>query len=218
LTNPIAKEAMRALTASGYPTENTWCQQFARLVVEKALGGKPMGSPNPTSAAKAALRLIGEGIAEHYVPGMILQPGDLLYKTIGSGGDGHVGIYIGDNKIAENSTVHWKASNETDARGIRTLKQFGAIQVVARFPVPAEKAAPAPKAKPASTRAVLATVKTRPCNLKLNGARIAKGDKIIGAIVIDGRAYFTADVLDAMEARVSYDKSSDTVNIIEAGK
>jgi len=139
--NPIAKEALRALHAEGYPTHNHLCQQFAREIVEHALGGRPMGSPNPNSAKDCAMRLLHNGIAfrasELHSHGG-LQAGDLVYKTVGSGGDGHVGIFVGNGRIAENSTVHWNETNETDARGIRTLAQFGAFQVVARFPVPHE--------------------------------------------------------------------------------
>lgn len=148
--NPIAQEATVALSKAGYPTTNNLCQKFARLVVEKVLGGKPMGSPNPLSATAAAHKLLAEGkafpasdLARHGG----LQAGDLLYKTQGSGGFGHVGIYIGDGKVVENSTVHWKRSGGKDARGVRSLKEFGAFQIVARFKVE-EKVVATPVAKP----------------------------------------------------------------------
>lgn len=155
-SNPIAREAIRALTTPDGIKENTWCQKWVRLVCEKALGGKPMGSPNPLSAKSAAFSLLAQGIGKRHVAGMVLQPGDLLYKCKGSGGSGHVGIYIGDNNgvpsVAENSTYHWNATGGRDARGIRTLAQFGHFDVVARFPVADESTVPiaasAPKAMP----------------------------------------------------------------------
>lgn len=139
--NPVAQEALRALHAEGFPTREHLCQQWARMVVESALGGKPMGQPNPPSARTCALRLLERNLA--FPAAQIaghggLQPGDLLYKTLGSGGSGHVGVYVGPDQVAENSSYHWNKSGGTDARGIRTLAQFGAFQVVARFPIGGE--------------------------------------------------------------------------------
>ncbi len=156
--NRIVREASVALHASGFPTHHSLCQQFAREVCEHALGGKPMGEPNPDSAKHCALHLLEEGkafrVSELEKRGG-LKPGDLLYKTVGSGGSGHVGIYLGDDKVAENSSVHWNRTKKLypddpqkwDARGIRTLKAFGAFQVVARLDEseePIENAAPLP--------------------------------------------------------------------------
>ncbi len=58
-------------------------------------------------------------------------PGDLLYKLHGSGGDGHVGIRLPGNIVAENSSVHWDGK---DARGTRTLKEFGNFDLIVRLP------------------------------------------------------------------------------------
>jgi hypothetical protein len=59
--------------------------------------------------------------------------GDLLYKLNGSGGAGHVGIRIAGNRVAENSSVHWDG---IDARGIRTLREFGHFDLIVRLPLP----------------------------------------------------------------------------------
>lgn len=127
----IAANARIALKASGFPTTNHLCQKWARLVVKKVFGNWP-GGDIPASAVIAARQLLRQGKAFLY-RGQTLQPGDLLYKTVGSGESGHVGIYLGNNQVAENSTVHWNRSGHRDARGIRTLKEFGPFQVVARF-------------------------------------------------------------------------------------
>jgi hypothetical protein len=48
----------------------------------------------------------------------------------GSGGNGHVAIRILGNKVAENSSVHWDGR---DARGVRTLKEFGNFDMIVRL-------------------------------------------------------------------------------------
>lgn len=133
--NPIAEQAIKALTAPGYPTANNHCQQFARLVVqavpEVAHKYDAWLWKDTAKLAAFALETLDFGYKRSEMP--VLQPGDLLYKTNGT--SGHVGIYIGDNKAAENSTVHWNATGGKDARGIRTLADFGHIDIVVRFPV-----------------------------------------------------------------------------------
>lgn len=57
--------------------------------------------------------------------------GALLYKLHGSGGDGHVGIRVMGNMVAENSSVHWDGR---DARGKRTLREFGNFDVIVILP------------------------------------------------------------------------------------
>jgi hypothetical protein len=59
--------------------------------------------------------------------------GDILFKTHGSGGFGHVGIRIEGNRVAENSSVH-VGEYDNEARGIRTLKEFGDYDVIVRLP------------------------------------------------------------------------------------
>ncbi|MBV9469834.1 MAG: hypothetical protein JOZ57_11380, partial [Abitibacteriaceae bacterium] len=59
-------------------------------------------------------------------------PGDLLFKLYGSGGDGHVGIRVLSNRVAENSSVHWQ-DNHHDARGFRTLIEFEHYDVIVRL-------------------------------------------------------------------------------------
>lgn len=138
MSNPIAEQAHKALTAPGYPTTNGLCQKFARLIVQATEVGHKYDDDFQKSSAKEAAEAM---LAAHpnfvfrFTPGMVIQPGDLLYKTVGSGGFGHVGVYLGSNEVAENSTYQWNKSGGKDARGIRTLNEFGAFQVVVRFPI-----------------------------------------------------------------------------------
>lgn len=62
--------------------------------------------------------------------------GDILYKF--GGAHGHVGIRIPGNIVAENSSVHGVGASE-DARGTRTLKQWGQIEGIIRLPDPKAK-------------------------------------------------------------------------------
>lgn len=147
--NPIAEKAKYALTADGFPIKNNECQKWARTVVQNTeVGHKYDGDFQLETAKLAGLSMLKNhpDFSFRYSPGMILQPGDLCYKTEGSGGSGHVGIYIGNNQVAENSSYHWNATGGKDARGIRTLQQFGAFQIVVRFPVKVQQpAAPKPE-------------------------------------------------------------------------
>lgn len=136
--NEIARIARVALTASGYPTKNNRCQQWARLVVQAS----PIGHKYDKWLWQETAREAGEELLK--LPfGMTraeagkLQPGDVLYKLTGSGNSGHVGVYLGAQQVAENSTVHWNRSGGKDARGIRSLSEFGDYDVVVRFPLAA---------------------------------------------------------------------------------
>jgi hypothetical protein len=135
--NSYAAEAKRALTAKGYPTAKSLCQKFARLVVQSQAGNifdKWLWKASAAEAGKAFLNS-PYGYRKGKQPGGVLQPGDLLYILSGSGGYGHVGVCIGDGKVAENSIYHWKRTGK-DSRGIRTLQQFGNYDVVVRLPDP----------------------------------------------------------------------------------
>lgn len=127
----IEESAARALTADGFPVTNGLCQKFARLVVQASDAGHAYDAYWRSSAKLTAEAFRAAGLT--LLPTVELEPGDLLYKTEGSGGYGHVGVYLGDGKVAENSTFHWNRSGGRDARGIRTLSQFGAFQYVVRL-------------------------------------------------------------------------------------
>lgn len=124
--------AIRGLTANGYPTEHGFCQKWARMVVESVYGGRFDAILHKPSAKEAAEAFVHDG--RYTVPlehGSV--PGDLLYKTTGSGGFGHVGIRVAGNRVAENSSAHIDGAGDHDARGLRTLAEFGHFDVVVRL-------------------------------------------------------------------------------------
>lgn len=137
--NPaIVRAAIQALTAPWSEDEARYCLRFARTAVERAGYGDRFDAlfrPDRDPAAKEAARAFrAAGWAVSGKP----KPGDLLFKT--DGDYGHVGILIeynaatGRGKVAENSTAHVGAGDR-DARGTRTLGQFGPWQVTVRLPV-----------------------------------------------------------------------------------
>jgi hypothetical protein len=146
-------------TEENFPVKNTWCQKWVRLVIQSCLGDEYDKYMRATAADTA--RAFIKGGYGFYATQLAqygaLRPGDILYKTVGSGGFGHVGIYLGRNSagqglVAENSTFHWNRTNGKDARGIRTLEQFGAYQVVVRLPAPVAKKSVAPIVSATPTR------------------------------------------------------------------
>jgi cell wall-associated NlpC family hydrolase len=122
--------AIRALTVPGYPTAAGYCQMWARMAYEHAIG-RTWDFAYLPSARQACLAFKN---TRYVVPrGSMLEPGDVLYKQGLPGQFGHVGIYVGGGMVAENSTIHYTTS---DARGLRTLKEFGAYTLAVRYPAP----------------------------------------------------------------------------------
>ncbi len=124
--NAIAKEALAAVTDADFESAPGYCQRFVRQVVQRALGDQ-FDHLWAESAKATAQRCLEAGLAVVGEP----QPGDLLYRTSGSGGYGHVGIYVGDDRVAENSST--KIGRVQGAKGFRTLRQFGAVDVLVRL-------------------------------------------------------------------------------------
>lgn len=180
MNQSIVKSARKGLKAKGFFTRRGLCQGWVRQVVADAMGSEWENIVRAPSAKEAAFKLLKSGHAHHYngKPSS-LEPGDLLYKTEGSGGFGHTGVYLGDNEVAENSSYH--ARHDSDARGIRTLAQFGAFQVVARLPDPKAKDADLIVPKPAPAVAPAHAITADP-QLVLNGKLVCQVIKIGGAI------------------------------------
>ncbi len=132
----LADAAKGALVSPGFASRKGLCQMWNRQVIESVYGSK-YALYRAASAKDAALLWLKSpyGFAFSYLKDERggLQAGDICYKTLGSGGYGHVGIYLGDGTIGENSSYH-AHGNDTDARGIRTVALFGAFQVVVRLP------------------------------------------------------------------------------------
>lgn len=145
MNQTLSDMALRALKAKGFETIRGYCSRWARQVDEAACGDarhnacwRPDASP---TAKEAAYAFKAAGLGFDYSPGMKLEIGDVLFKTLGSGGAGHVGI-LTPRGVAENSSYHAARSSNGDARGLRSLAQFGAFQIVARLPDPKQQPRP----------------------------------------------------------------------------
>lgn len=125
--NPICDAAFEGLTSRLTPKAPTWCQMFARIIVESVIK-RPMLIPNAGSAREASRRLKGTkwDLGRRVAP----KPGDLLYKETGSGGDGHVGIVFWGSIVIQNAT---DMVSNGDARGVESLASFGDFDRIVRF-------------------------------------------------------------------------------------
>ena len=133
MNKKLCEAALAALKADGFPTRPGYCQMWVRLVVESVYGKQFEALIHEPSAGAAGWRFKEDG--EFVVPlerGSV--PGDLLYKLTGSGGYGHVGIRVPGNLVAENSSVHITDGRDRDARGCRTLREYGDFDVIVRLP------------------------------------------------------------------------------------
>jgi hypothetical protein len=120
-------EALRALHARGYPKRPHQCEVFNRMVIQHVYGRRY------DHLFRGTARLTGIAFREAGLSIDLLNgsvPGDCLFKLEGSGGDGHVGIRVVRNRVAENSSVHW---NGVEARGTRQLKQYGNFDLIVRL-------------------------------------------------------------------------------------
>jgi hypothetical protein len=129
MNETLSESAKTALKAPQFVRLPHRCQQWVREVVQHVYG-------NRFDRYFYRVNAIGSGLAFKNSPYCVplengSVPGDILYKLSGSGGDGHVGIRILGNKVAENSSVHWDGQ---DARGIRTLREFGNFDLIVRLP------------------------------------------------------------------------------------
>jgi hypothetical protein len=149
INHQLSNGALKALKAKGFETYKGYCSRWAREVTEFVYGDlrynrlwRPDDKPTATKAAYAFQK------AGFQVPKTDLQIGDILFKTTGA--HGHVGIVVphkGGLGVAENSTYHWNRSGGKDARGIRTLSEYGTFQIAIRLPAPEVKAEVKPQPK-----------------------------------------------------------------------
>lgn len=133
----IADAALRLIDRKGVVNGRSKCSKFARFAVGAAYkqdpyGGK-FGGYFGGTANISAKNFENSSYKVRLKPGEKPQVGDLLFKYDNK--SGHVGIYIGDNQVAENSTSRY--TRHTDGyKGIRDLDKFGKIDVVVRLPLP----------------------------------------------------------------------------------
>lgn len=139
----LAQVAINAVEkASWAPTEDGWCQVFARLCYEHVYGDK-YDSFRRNSANLTGRAFQKGGLAMSKAQAGELQLGDILYKCP-SNLDyyGHVGIYVGNGKIAENSST--SIGRVRGALGYRTVSQFGNYELIVRLPPVVKNTNPVP--------------------------------------------------------------------------
>lgn len=199
--------AKRAITDRNFELQSGYCSRFVRQVVEATHGKKY--SHLFGASAKISANLFLASPYGYYWPaekaklGNVIQVGDILFKRNGSGGYGHVGIYVGDvpgvgkQLVAENASA--TRGRVQGAKGYRTLEQYGSFDVLGRLPLPAGYLKPAVK-KP---RLILAV------NVKGSLKYIE-----ITATLRDGRWRAAANVL-AREARSAISANSNEVKVVD---
>lgn len=125
----LAKQAIIAVTADWSEKSSGYCQRFVKQVLQSTYGNT-FDKYAKASAKLSAYSWRDGDWAEYEVINHPkpedTQEGDILYRTIGSGGFGHVGIRVkggprGNGGVVENSSVHWDGE---DARGIRDIYDF----------------------------------------------------------------------------------------------
>lgn len=142
----LASTANRAIRSKNFTAIPGYCQKFERQVVQDKTA---YGDYAYQSYMKGTARLTGLAFlrtrygfpASELEARGGLQVGDILFKTTGSGGAGHVGIYVGrvpgyeklGGLVAENSSTSIRRIQ--GAKGYRTLREFGAVNVYVRLPV-----------------------------------------------------------------------------------
>jgi hypothetical protein len=138
MNRKLVKAAQEAMHDPNVEARPSWCSRFVRQVVEKAYQSKRFDNLFKDTAIHTGAAFLHEGFAKLAKDAGPLQPGDILVKMTGSGGNGHIGIYTGigegthEGKVAENSST--SIGRISGAKGYRTLKQFGVFQLVARLP------------------------------------------------------------------------------------
>jgi len=124
----------------GYPDDpgverKGMCSRFVRCASRKVYGQKYQDLFGG-SAIESGHRFERAGLAFTPEEAGPLQAGDILFKMQGSGGFGHIGIYLGaeDGRVAENSSAH--PAGPSGAKGYRTLAKYGSSQLIGRLPEP----------------------------------------------------------------------------------
>jgi hypothetical protein len=130
MNEPLSTACKQGLSSPQTESLPHYCQRWARQVVQ-SLYAAQFDAHWRENAIQTGFALANAGLSVPLTQGSTVA--DLLYKLRGSGGAGHVGIRIDGNRVAENSSVHWDGH---DARGIRTMKEFGHFDLIIRLPLP----------------------------------------------------------------------------------
>jgi len=126
MNQKLATAARQAVYAGDFELTKGYCSRFVRQVTESVYGAK-YADLFGTSAIVTGKNFLEAGMTAIGEP----QVGDIFIKMSGSGGFGHIGIYVGDNKVAENSST--RIGRVRGALGFRSLEQYGAYQVTGRI-------------------------------------------------------------------------------------
>jgi hypothetical protein len=132
----LAQAAIAAVTDPTVEQKKGFCSRFVRQVVQKVYGNEYRGLFG-ASAIETGHNFRDVGLTVNATASTI-EVGDILFKMTGSGGFGHVGIYVGEEGVAENSST--PIGRVQGAKGFRTLAQYGHFDLVGRIPeeTPAE--------------------------------------------------------------------------------
>jgi hypothetical protein len=130
----IARKAKKALAVKGFESRPTWCQRWVKQVLLSLGVSSELAVEGSQSARVAFNRYQDMGMV--MPKGTVANIGDILYKVRATDGRaGHVGIYIGDNLVAENSSAH-VGIDDNEARGVRSLDNFPEYRVVRIWETP----------------------------------------------------------------------------------
>ena len=130
----LADVALKRATEGKGERKPGYCQRWARQCVQAALGSRYdawwRGEADETAAAFLTNPPPGAQVIRSRSVSKT-RLGDLLYCTTGHGGQGHVGIRVLGNRVAENSVR--KSGRTHGAIGFCPLGEFG-FDVIVRLP------------------------------------------------------------------------------------
>ncbi len=119
----LANAAIAAVTDPSVEQKKGFCSRFVRQVTQKVYGDE-YRSLFGASAIETGHNFRDAGLTVNATASTI-EVGDILFKMTGSGGFGHVGIYVGEKGVAENSST--SIGRVQGAKGFRTLAQMGTL-------------------------------------------------------------------------------------------
>lgn len=125
----LVDAAIAAVTDPNVEQKKGFCSRFVRQVVQKVYGDE-YRSLFGASAIETGHNFRDAGLTVN-VTASTIELGDVLFKMTGSGGFGHVGIYVGEKGVAENSST--SIGRVQGAKGYRTLAQYGHFDLVGRI-------------------------------------------------------------------------------------
>ncbi len=130
MNKDLSDAAIQAVSNDGFESKKGYCSRFVRQVSSKVYGDKYAGLFG-ASAISSCNNFLAAGLAEPHTAQNV-ELGDILFKRQGAGPFGHVGIYVGDRGVAENSST--SIGRIQGAKGFRSLAQFGAFDFLGRLP------------------------------------------------------------------------------------